>query len=184
MTKFRIAQTLTASYLFAALALSFVHIAALFALLGAGREAWIAPLMIDAVAVIGKISMGSEFTAKTRAAGRRALYVAGSVSFVANVTVGYVHEQYGSALLGAIVVIGALWAESHLAGMRPTASARRAGSTAARKAAVPAPAANRDGKTPEQVKRSAAARKAAATRQAKAAAAAAARQAADDRAYI
>lgn len=117
---YRTAQILTAAYLLTALALSFAHIAALFQLMGSGAEAWIAPLMIDTVAVIGKLSMSTAFTPKTRAAGKRALIFAGTVSLVANVTVGFVHQQYGSALLGLIVVTGALWAENHLHHLRPT----------------------------------------------------------------
>ena len=161
MNKFQTAKTLTALYLITALVLSFTHIAALFALMGAGWEAWIAPVMIDAVAIIGKISMGVEFTGKTRRAGKQALLIAGSVSFVANVTVGYIHQQYGSALLGAIVVAGALWAENHLHNLRPVTP------RGPRPTPAPAPAA-KPAKDPVKV---AAARKAAATRAARKAAA-------------
>ena len=156
-TIYRVAQTLTTSYLITALVLSFTHIAALFALMGAGWEAWIAPVMIDMVAIIGKISTSTQFTRTTRQAGKRALVVAGSISLLANVTVGYVHEQYGSAILGAIVVFGALWAESHLHNLRPV-------SIKVKTPAAPAAAPTAKVKDPARV---AAAKKAAATRAAR-----------------
>lgn len=135
MNVYKIAKSLTAIYLVTALGLSFSHIAHLFGLMGSGWEMWIAPVMIDMVAIIGKISMGTQFTAKTRRAGKRALVLAGGVSFLANVTVGYVEQRYGSAVLGAIVVAGALWAEGHLHNLRPVTK------RAPRPAAAAAPAA-------------------------------------------
>jgi hypothetical protein len=154
-TTYRITQTITAGYMLTALAMSFTHIADLFGLMGSDWQRWIAPLMIDTVAVIGKLSTGTAFTARTRKIGYRVLWIAGSVSFVANVTVGYVEHRYGNALLGAIVVIGALWAESHLHHLRPVT----------RKVTTPVPvAAPVKGKDPKRVE---AARKAAATRAAR-----------------
>lgn len=180
MFKFHTARVLTTAILILALFLSFTHIAAAFGDLGAGWEKWTAPFLIDTVAIIGKIASGVEFTGATRRAGRRALYVAGSVSLVANVWVGASHEQYGAAIIGAIVVIVALWGEGLLSHLRPTASTRK---NATRKATTSTAVVNRDGKTVEQVKRSAAARKAAATRKANQAAKTPA-VADDTRAYI
>lgn len=113
----RLARAITTGYLITAVVISFTHIATLFGIMGSDWQRWIAPVMIDTVAVIGKISMSTAFTPKTRAAGKRALMVAGSISFVANVTVGYVEQMYGNAILGAVVVFGALWAENHIAKM-------------------------------------------------------------------
>jgi hypothetical protein len=133
-TAYRAAKTLTAIYLLTALSLSFTHIAELFGLLGSDWQRWIAPVMIDMVAVIGKISMGPQFTAKTRKIGNRALWIAGSISFTANVTVGVVEGKAGDAILGAIVVFGALWAEGHLHNLRPvTKRAPRTAKAPARK---------------------------------------------------
>lgn len=118
-TAYRTAKILTAAYLATALGLSFTHIAEMFGLLGSDWQRWIAPVMIDMVAIIGKISMGPQFTAKTRKIGRRALWIAGTVSFTANVAVGVAEGKAGDAILGAIVVFGALWAEGHLHNLRP-----------------------------------------------------------------
>lgn len=125
MRAFTTAKTITALYLLTALAMSFTHIADLFGIMGSDWQRWIAPVMIDAVAVIGKLSMSTAFTPKTRARGKAALWIAGSISFTANVTVGYVEHMYGNAILGAIVVTGALWAESHLSHLRPTTKRTR-----------------------------------------------------------
>lgn len=134
-TAYRVAKTLTAAYLLTALGLSFSHIAEMFGLLGSDWQRWIAPVMIDMVAIIGKISMGPQFTAKTRRTGKRALWIAGSVSFMANVAVGVAEGKAGDAILGAIVVIGALWAEGHLHNLRPvTKRAPRVAKAPARKA--------------------------------------------------
>jgi hypothetical protein len=140
---YKIAKALTAIYLATALGLSFSHIAHLFGLMGSGWEMWIAPVMIDMVAIIGKISMGPQFTAKTRRAGKRALVLAGGVSFLANVTVGYVEQHYGSAVLGAIVVAGALWAEGHLHNLRPVTKRAPRPAAAPAKPATKAPRAPR-----------------------------------------
>jgi hypothetical protein len=156
-TTYRITQTITAGYMLTALAMSFTHIADLFGLMGSDWQRWIAPLMIDTVAVIGKLSTGTAFTARTRKIGYRVLWIAGSVSFVANVTVGYVEHRYGNALLGAIVVIGALWAESHLHNLRPVTRKVTTPATVV----TPAPV---KGKDPKRVE---AARKAAVTRAAR-----------------
>lgn len=118
----RIVRLITSAYLLTALAMSFTHIAALFGLMGSDWQRWIAPLMIDTVAVIGKLSMSTAFTPKTRTRGKIALWIAGSVSFTANITVGYVEHMYGNAILGAIVVAGAMWAESHLATMQQSSA--------------------------------------------------------------
>lgn len=180
MFKFHTARALTTAILALALTMSFLHIAELFGLMGAGWEQWAAPFLIDTVAIIGKIASGPEFTAATRRRGRHALYVAGSVSLVANVTVGYVNAQYGSAVLGAIVVIVALWGEGMISHLRPTAAARttkttttRVNSPKAPKVTAPADTAKADTakaeiielvQVAERAKRSAAAKRAAATR--------------------
>lgn len=166
MIKFHTARTLTVAIMLLALTMSFVHISTAAALLGAGWDRWTAPFLIDTVAIIGKIASGEEFTAATRRAGRKALRVAGTISLAANVGVGFAERQYGSAILGAIVVSVALWGESMISHLRPTAKTKNAGK--ASKASTPAPAkTNKDARTPEQTKRSEAARKAAATRAAR-----------------
>lgn len=113
----KVTRAITTLYLLTAVAMSFTHIAALFGIMGSDWQRWIAPVMIDTVAVIGKLSMSTAFTPQTRRRGLVALWVAGSISFTANITVGYVEHMYGNAILGAIVVGGALWAEGHLAKM-------------------------------------------------------------------
>lgn len=155
MNKLNLTKALTFAIMLLALTLSFVHISELFGLMGAGWEKWTAPFLIDSVAVVGKLATSAEFSAPTRRAGRRALWVAGSISLVANVAVGYVEAQYGAAVLGAFVVAAALWGESMIAALRPVAKRTP---KVAPKVADP--------------KRSAAAKKAAATRAAKKAAAA------------
>lgn len=132
---YAIAKTLTAAYLLTALGLSFTHIADMFGLLGSDWQRWIAPVMIDIVAVIGKLSMSTAFTPATRQRGKRALWIAGSISFTANVTVGVAHGKPGDAILGAIVVFGALWAESHLSHLRPTTKRARTTKAPARRPA-------------------------------------------------
>lgn len=55
--------------------------------------------------------------------------------------VGYVEQHYGSAVLGAIAVTVALWGETMISKIRPTAETRRGGKPApAKPAAAPAPA--------------------------------------------
>jgi hypothetical protein len=71
-------------------------------------------------------------------------------------------------VIGAGVVMVALWAENYLHGMGVKASAVKA---QAAKTAPATPKVNKDAKTPEQIKRSAAARKGAATKAARKAAA-------------
>lgn len=149
-----------AAMMLLALGLSFSHIAELAALGGAGWERWIAPVLVDFVAVLGKIGSGAQFNARTRRTGRRTLWVTGTVSLAANAGIGFVHRSPSGVAIGVSVVVVALWAESFLHGMGVKPSARKV-------PAAPA-AVNKDGKTAEQVRRSEIARKAAATRKANA----------------
>lgn len=176
----KIAKTLTAAVMLTALVVSFAHIVITFTALGAGWDRWVAPFMIDTIAIIGKIYTGRQYTAATRRAGRSAFYVAGILSLIANVMAGYLSGHYGSMIIGVITVSAALWGEGMIAkaAVKPSA-------TKAPKTTPAAPKTNADGKTAEQIKRSAAARKAAATRAAnKAAAKVTAPATTDDRAYI
>jgi hypothetical protein len=153
-------RTAVALLMLLAVGMSFTHIAELAAMGGAGWERWVAPVLIDFVAILGKVGTGSQFNAHTRRVGRRSLWVAGTLSLTANVGVGYAHGSVSGMVIGAGVVAVALWGESYLHGMGVKASA-------VRKTTPATPKVNKDGKTAEQVKRSAAARKAAATRAAR-----------------
>jgi hypothetical protein len=159
----KIAKTLTAGVMITALVVSFAHIVITFDHLGAGWDKWIAPFMIDTIAIIGKIYGDDRYTAATRRAGRRAFQVAGTLSLIANVLAGFWSDHYGSMIIGVITVSAALWGESMISKGQVKASAIKA----------QAAKVNKDAKTPEQIKRSAAARKAAATRKANKIAAAA-----------
>jgi hypothetical protein len=157
-------RTATALIMLLALGMSFNHIAELAAIGGAGWERWVAPVLIDFVAILGKIGTGAQFNARTRRTGRRTLWVAGTLSLSANVAVGAVHRSTSGILIGAAVVIVGLWAENYLHGMglksTHTATAK---TPAAKPAAKPQPTAEQRAKWAE------AGRKAAATRKANAA---------------
>ena len=177
----KIAKFLTAAIMITALIVSFLHIVMTFTHLGADWDRWVAPFMIDTIAVIGKIYSGSQFTAATRRAGRAAFYVAGTLSLVANVLAGYWGNHYGSMIIGVVTVSAALWGEGMISKGNVKASAAQS-RQAARTQTTP---------TAKDPKRSAAAKKAAATRAANKAAAATLaakipvqRMAEDSRAYL
>lgn len=134
----KIAKTLTAAVMITALTVSFMHIVITFDALGSGWDKWIAPVMIDVIAIVGKIYSGTQYTAATRRLGRRAFYVAGTLSLIANVLAGYFAGHYGSMIIGVLTVSAAIWGEYMINLGQVQASARKV---------------NRDGRTAEQVKR-------------------------------
>jgi hypothetical protein len=141
----KIAKTLTAGVMITALVVSFMHIVITFTALGAGWDRWIAPLMIDTIAIIGKIYSGSRYTAPTRRAGRAAFYVAGTLSLIANVMAGYLEGHYGSMIIGVITVTAALWGEFMISLGKVKSSAKVTGTkTTARKT-------NKDGRTAAEI---------------------------------
>lgn len=156
MTTFRTARILTSAYMLLAVGLSFTHIAELFTVLGSTWQAWLAPLLIDGLWLLGQLGRSAKFTPSTRKAGGRLVLAAGSVSLACNVLAG---NSVGDRLIGAIVLVGFAACEWYSAKLRPVT---RRGSRKARPAA-PAAAAK------PTVDRAAAARKAAVTRQANAA---------------
>lgn len=136
-----------------ALGMSFHHIADLAAIGGAGWERWVAAVLVDFVAILGKIGTNSAFNAKTRRTGKRTMIIAGSISMAANISVGAVSGSISGMIIGAGVIIVALWAESYLHGMNVKPSARKAAarqSVAVRATAGQATVTNLDGKTAAQ----------------------------------
>jgi hypothetical protein len=119
----KIAKTLTAVVMITALVVSFAHIVMTFTALGAGWDRWVAPVMIDTVAIIGKIYTGKIYTAATRRAGRLAFYAAGAVSLAANVGAGFLTDHYGSMIVGVFTVSAALWGEGMISKGQVKASA-------------------------------------------------------------
>lgn len=109
-------------------------------------------VLVDVVALIGKVLQLKYFAASTRKVGRRLMVAAGIVSLTCNVASGWLSGGYGPAGYGVFVVVLFLVLENVLTKIKPAAAVTRA-KNASTGTTVASP-------TPRQI----AARKAAATR--------------------
>jgi Protein of unknown function (DUF2637) len=102
MNKVSIIRAIVKLYFVGALTISFIHIITAAQKTGLeGYEAWVTPLMIDGVALIGMIMRGVEFSKRTRKIGFWTQFGAGMVSLIANV---YAADSVGGMILGVAVV--------------------------------------------------------------------------------
>lgn len=109
MNRVKIVKGIIRGYFFAALAVSFLHIAEAAQKLGiSGWQSWSCPFIVDGIAVIGLIMRGEAFSAQTRRTGFWVQVGAGSVSLAANVYAGH---NGGEALYGVAIVAVFLLAE-------------------------------------------------------------------------
>lgn len=76
-----------------------------------GWAAYTSPILIDAVAVVGKLGRLERFTDATRRSSLRLLLFGGAMSLTANV---YAGENLGQRIHGVLVVVVMLWIESHI----------------------------------------------------------------------
>jgi len=97
-------------FLIAAAAISFSHIVESGYHLGLAKESWTAPMFIDGIAVVGKVSMLPRFSQAFRRSGFRLLMLGGSLSLAANVYAGH---NLGQRMFGVLVVAGFMALESH-----------------------------------------------------------------------
>lgn len=91
-----------------------------------GAEAKTAFILVDLVALIGKVFQLKYFAASTRKHGRQMTYVSGSISLACNVFAGILHGSVGAAVWGAFVVGMFLYLESKIAKIKPAAAVTRA----------------------------------------------------------
>jgi hypothetical protein len=134
-------------FMIAAAGFSTMHIVETGHALGLGWEALAAPLFVDGIAIVGKVSMLPRWTKKFRRSGLGLLMVGGVMSLAANI---YAGDSLGSRGFGVLVVAGFMLLEGHL--------------TKASKAEAIAPAAKPAVDEELAAKRSEAGRKAAVTR--------------------
>jgi hypothetical protein len=80
-----------------------------------GGPAWTAPLLVDAVAAIGKIGRLERFKPETRRASLWLFAFGGLMSVTCNVYAGH---NWGQRIHGVIVVVVMVWIESHVAKLR------------------------------------------------------------------
>lgn len=98
-------------------------------------------VLVDVVALIGKVLQLKYFAASTRKIGRRLMIAAGVISLTCNVASGWLSGGYGPAGYGVFVVLLFLALENVLTKIKPAAAvtARKnaaAGKTAPRKRAA------------------------------------------------
>lgn len=109
-------------------------------------------LLVDVVAVIGKVLQLKYFAASTRKVGKRLMFGAGVISLTCNVASGWLSGGYGPAGYGVFVVVLFLVLENVLTKIKPAAAVTRVKNANSEKPKTKL--------TPRQI----AARKAAATR--------------------
>jgi hypothetical protein len=63
-------------------------------------------VIVDFVALYGKLLMSKRLTAKTRRIGKWSLVVAGSASLACNVAAGILRGSLGAAFYGTIIIVG------------------------------------------------------------------------------
>jgi hypothetical protein len=83
-------------------------------------------LLVDVVALIGKVLQLKYFAASTRKVGRRLMIAAGIISLTCNVASGWLSGGYGPAGYGVFVVILFLVLENVLTKIKPAAAVTRA----------------------------------------------------------
>jgi len=109
-------------------------------------------VLVDVVALIGKVLQLKYFAASTRKVGKRLMIAAGVISLMCNVTSGWLSGGYGPAGYGVFVVVLFLVLENVITKIKPAAAVTRAknaanGSTATRKRAPRKAVAKRASKT-------------------------------------
>lgn len=109
-------------------------------------------VLIDVVALIGKVLQLKYFAASTRKVGKRLMIAAGVVSLACNVASGWLSGGYGPAGYGVFVVVLFLVLENVVLKIKPAAAVTRAknvanGTTAPRKRAPRKAVAKRAPKT-------------------------------------
>lgn len=123
------AKLATYGYLGFALYLSFSHIIGLFAGLGS-HHAWVAPLLLDTLILLGKVIRTADVTITARRAGRGLQYFGAAASLTANILAG---DNPGDRIIGAMVIIGFLiveWVSDHMQPRQVDDAAARAAKTA------------------------------------------------------
>jgi len=83
-------------------------------------------VLIDVVALIGKVLQLKYFAASTRKVGKRLMIAAGVISLTCNVASGWLSGGYGPAGYGVFVVVLFLVLESVVLKIKPAASVTRA----------------------------------------------------------
>lgn len=101
-----------------------------------GIAAYTAPLLVDAVAVVGKLGRLERFTEACRRSSLKLLLFGGLMSLVANV---YAGENLGQQIHGVLVVVVALWIESHITKLKLKAVDEPAEETKTEPVVEPAP---------------------------------------------
>lgn len=95
-------------------------------------------ILIDVVALIGKVLMMKYFAKSTRTIGLRMLLIAGSLSLLCNVTAG---TNFGERIYGAGIVFLFIGLEQVVTRIKPAASVKAAKTRAANAADAATPAA-------------------------------------------
>lgn len=88
-------------------------------------------LLVDFIAIFGKLLTNRKLSAKTRRIGRQGLWAGLLLSLVCNVASGLLSGGYGAAIYGAFIVGMLLWIEYAVANIKAKASAPRSRSTEA-----------------------------------------------------
>jgi hypothetical protein len=104
-------QTIVWIFMLAAAAFSTMHIVETGHALGLGWESYFAPMFVDGIAIVGKLSMLPRWTKKFRRSGFVLLMIGGLLSLSANI---YAGDSLGSRGFGVLVVAGFMLLESHL----------------------------------------------------------------------
>lgn len=98
-------------FMITAAVISFSHIVKAGHMLGLDSEAYLAPLFIDGLAIVGKVSMMDRFKKPFRDSGKKLLMLGGALSLAANVGAG---DNWGKRAFGVLVVAGFMYLENHL----------------------------------------------------------------------
>jgi hypothetical protein len=118
---YRAVRTLVYVQWLGAAVLSFTHIVEVGLRFGLSWEAWTAPFLIDAFALLGAVGRGRAFTSTTRRAGLQLMIGAGLVSLTCNVEAGH---NIGQRVFGVLVVAGFITAEWYASKLRPRRASR------------------------------------------------------------
>jgi len=111
-----VASVVAWTVLLYAIAVSSTHIIETAFRIGlTGWLAYTAPLLVDAVAIVGKLGRLERFSDETRRSSLWLFMFGGAISLTCNVTAG---ENLGQQIHGAIVVVVMVWLESHVTKMK------------------------------------------------------------------
>lgn len=97
-------------FLVTAAAISFSHIVESASALGLDWQSWLAPIFVDGLAIVGKVSMIERFPEPFRRSGRKLLMTGGTLSMAANIYAGH---NWGQRGWGVLVVGGFMLLEHH-----------------------------------------------------------------------